>query len=72
MDIALSDVIQFLILFGILYFGGIIHELGHALVALKCGDDTARLMGRITLHPASHFDPIMTLFMPTIFLEKSI
>src|SRR4051812_40073 len=34
-----------------------IHEFSHALAALRLGDGTARLMGRLTLNPLSHFDP---------------
>ncbi len=33
-----------------------VHELAHAWVALKLGDDTARLMGRLTLNPLKHID----------------
>ncbi len=34
------------------------HEAAHAYVANKCGDPTARLMGRITLNPLKHIDPL--------------
>ncbi|MFH1227527.1 MAG: site-2 protease family protein, partial [Planctomycetota bacterium] len=34
--------------------------------ALKLGDDTAYLLGRITLNPIKHIDPIMTIIMPLI------
>lgn len=33
-----------------------VHEYGHALVAYKCGDDTAKLYGRMTLNPIKHID----------------
>ena len=33
------------------------HEAAHGWVANRCGDPTARLMGRITLNPVKHFDP---------------
>ena len=33
-----------------------LHEAAHGWVAEKCGDPTARLMGRITLNPVRHFD----------------
>ena len=33
------------------------HESAHGWVANRCGDPTARLMGRITLNPVKHFDP---------------
>ena len=38
-----------------------IHEYAHAWMAWRCGDPTARDMGRLTLHPLAHLDPIGTL-----------
>ncbi len=35
-----------------------LHEYAHALVAYKCGDPTAKFLGRMTLNPAKHFDPL--------------
>ena len=35
-----------------------LHEFAHAFVADKCGDPTARFMGRMPLNPLKHFDPI--------------
>ena len=40
------------------------HEAAHAWMSYKFGDDTARLLGRITLNPVAHTDPIGTLFIP--------
>ncbi len=40
------------------------HEFGHAWAAHKCGDDTARLMGRMTFNPIVHIDPIGTVLIP--------
>ena len=34
------------------------HELAHAFAALRCGDDTAKRMGRISFNPLRHIDPI--------------
>ncbi len=36
----------------------IFHEFAHAFVAHKCGDDTAKIEGRMTLNPMKHFDPL--------------
>lgn len=44
-------------------FSLIIHECAHGWVALKCGDATAKWMGRLTLDPRKHLDPIGTLCM---------
>ncbi|MCR4621261.1 MAG: site-2 protease family protein [Clostridiales bacterium] len=58
----MSDPLQFLkslliMLPGILLALSI-HECAHGWVAERCGDDTARLMGRITLNPLKHIDPL--------------
>ena len=42
------------------------HEAAHAWMSYKFGDDTARLLGRITLNPVAHIDPIGTLLIPII------
>lgn len=58
----------------ILYLGLVVlltfHEFGHAWMAWKCGDDTARLQGRVSLNPLVHIDPIGTVLIPlaAIFL----
>lgn len=38
-----------------------VHEFAHAFVAQKCGDQTARLSGRLTLNPLAHIDPLGAL-----------
>ena len=35
-----------------------VHEFSHALAAYRLGDSTARFMGRLTLNPVAHFDPL--------------
>ena len=40
-----------------------IHEFSHALAAFRLGDDTARLMGRLTLDPRAHLDPAGAMLM---------
>jgi Zn-dependent protease len=42
------------------------HEAAHAWMSYKFGDDTARLLGRVTLNPVAHTDPIGTLLIPII------
>lgn len=42
------------------------HEAAHAWMSYKFGDDTARLLGRITLNPVAHTDPIGTLLIPIV------
>ena len=52
---------QKVILDGLLMYVGLVvlltfHEVGHAWMAWKCGDDTARLQGRVSLNPLVHID----------------
>jgi Zn-dependent protease len=42
------------------------HEAAHAWMSMKFGDDTAYLLGRVTLNPVSHTDPIGTLLIPIV------
>ncbi|PIP68491.1 MAG: site-2 protease family protein [Candidatus Omnitrophica bacterium CG22_combo_CG10-13_8_21_14_all_43_16] len=52
----------------IFFFAVIIHEYSHGWVAWKLGDSTARFMGRLTLNPLAHIDPIGTIFLPLILI----
>lgn len=61
----------------LLYLGLLVlltfHEFGHAWMARKCGDDTARLQGRVSLNPLVHIDLVGTVLLPLlmIFLSAS-
>jgi len=44
------------------------HEFAHAWVGWKCGDDTARLQGRVSLNPLVHIDPIGTVLLPLLMI----
>ncbi|MDQ6972345.1 MAG: site-2 protease family protein [Mariprofundaceae bacterium] len=46
----------------------VLHEVAHGWVADKLGDDTARWMGRLTLNPLKHIDPIGTVLVPILLL----
>jgi len=41
-----------------------LHEVAHGWVASKLGDNTARMLGRLTLNPIKHIDPIGTIIVP--------
>ena len=56
----------YLALFAILLASLSIHEAAHAWAADRLGDPTARLLGRLTLNPVAHIDPIGTLLLPAI------
>ena len=54
--------------------GIILHEVAHGWAALRCGDPTARMLGRLTLNPVPHIDPMGTarfvftaMFSPFVF-----
>ena len=55
-----------LYLLPILLFSIIVHEIAHGWMALKLGDPTARDMGRLTLNPIPHIDPIGSILVPLI------
>ena len=55
---------QLIIYMVVLIFAISAHEAAHAWMSYKFGDDTARLLGRITLNPVAHTDPIGTLLIP--------
>ena len=55
---------QLVIYMAVLLFAISAHEAAHAWMSYKFGDDTARLLGRITLNPIAHTDPIGTLLIP--------
>ena len=44
----------------------VLHEVAHGWVAYRCGDDTAYLMGRLTLNPLKHVDLFMTILLPAM------
>jgi Zn-dependent protease len=48
----------------VLIFAISAHEAAHAWMSYKFGDDTAYLLGRVTLNPAMHTDPVGTLLIP--------
>ncbi len=48
-----------------------VHEFAHALASKKLGDNTAEGMGRLTLNPIAHIDPIGTLLLPLILIMSS-
>lgn len=51
-----------------LWFAVSVHEAAHAWMAARCGDPTAAMLGRVTLNPIKHLDPIGTVLLPAIAL----
>src|SRR5512132_1212075 len=57
------DPIQFVAFAIAIVLGITVHEFMHAYVAHRLGDDTARLLGRLSLNPMAHLDPFGTLLI---------
>ena len=60
------DIAQIAIGFTVLLFSLTVHEMAHAWTADRLGDPTARILGRVTLNPIAHADPIGTVLFPLI------
>ena len=58
-----DELILILLTFPVVLISLVIHELAHGWVAKKLGDPTAKYMGRLTLNPLPHLDPIGTVSM---------
>jgi len=54
-----------------LIFAITVHEAAHGWVAAKLGDSTARQLGRLTLNPLPHIDPVGTIILPIAMLLLS-
>ncbi len=65
MDIALEVVV---VQYICLLFSLCVHEAAHAKMAENCGDPSARLLGRVTLNPVAHADPIGTVLLPILMI----
>ena len=60
------DIAQIFIAFIVLLFSLTVHEMAHAWTADRLGDRTARLLGRVSLNPLVHADPIGTFLFPLV------
>ena len=61
------DIIQTVLIYALpVLFAITVHEAAHGYAARHFGDDTAYLMGRMTLNPLKHIDPIGTIAMPVL------
>jgi Zn-dependent protease len=61
---------------GLIFYLGLVilltfHEFAHAWVGWKCGDPTAKAMGRCSLNPLVHIDPIGTVLLPLVMIFAS-
>jgi Zn-dependent protease len=65
------DVLPLVVEIGILAAAVVLHEVGHGVVAYRCGDATAAERGRLTLNPLRHIDPVGTLLLPGLMLASA-
>ncbi len=61
-----QQLVQVVVLVAVLIFSVVVHEVAHAWQARREGDDTAERLGRITLNPIPHLDPIGSVILPAI------
>ena len=64
------DIAAIAIIFLVLLFSLTVHEAAHAWSASQLGDDTAKRLGRVSLNPVVHIDPIGTLLLPLVALAS--
>jgi Zn-dependent protease len=66
-DIDIVNLLSHLIIYMVVLLLAVsCHEAGHAWVSYKFGDDTAYMLGRVTINPMAHTDPIGTLLIPIL------
>jgi Zn-dependent protease len=66
------DFSRIFIEFVVLIFSLTVHEAAHAFTSDRLGDPTARLLGRVSLNPAVHVDPIGTILFPLIAMVTNV
>jgi len=63
-----SHLLEMALMAVVLLFSVIVHEVAHGYVALRNGDPTAKMLGRLTLNPVPHIDPVGTILLPALLL----
>jgi Zn-dependent protease len=63
----MTDLIQTVLIYALpVIFAITLHEAAHGYIALRLGDNTAAMMGRVTLNPFPHIDPVGTILLPLL------
>jgi len=63
----MTDLIQTVLIYALpVIFAITLHEAAHGYAAQRLGDNTAAMLGRVTLNPMAHIDPLGTIFMPLL------
>lgn len=60
------DLFAIAIVFVIILFSMVLHEMAHAYVAYFLGDTTAKEEGRLSINPLVHIDPLMSIAIPLL------
>ena len=60
------QIAEFLLVLPVLVISMVAHEYAHGYAALQQGDNTAKLLGRLTFNPIKHIDPWLTLLLPAM------
>ena len=68
----LPDIGQLLIILSVLLFSLTVHETAHAVTADWFGDPTARRLGRISLNPLVHLDPVGSVLLPLMLVISQV
>jgi len=58
------EIIYLVTVLGVILVSMMLHELAHGFIALRLGDETAQLLGRLSFNPLKHIDPYMTIGLP--------
>lgn len=66
------DIGYIAIVLGVILVSMILHELMHGFIALKLGDDTAKMLGRLSFNPLKHVDPFMTVGLPLLIVISNM
>jgi Zn-dependent protease len=66
------DPVQLLLLFGVLLMSLSVHEAAHAWSAERLGDNTARLLGRVSINPIVHVDLLGTIVLPLVAIFSNL
>lgn len=60
------EIIISLIYIAVFLYSVVLHEIAHGFVANKFGDDTAKTLGRLSLNPIIHIDPVGSILVPAL------
>ena len=67
-SLSIASLLKFGLMLAGLILAVMIHEVAHGWVAFRCGDPTAKIMGRLTLNPLKHIDKYGSIIVPAVLL----